>query len=55
MGKTPLLDQLTEFSITGQSQKLRDQMLADIFVLKNIAIMGQWTTIYGHQIQAKHS
>ena len=25
------LDQLTEFSITGQSQKLRDQMLADIF------------------------
>ena len=26
------LDQLTEFSITGQSQKLRDQMLADIFV-----------------------
>ena len=22
-------------------------MLADIFVLKNIAIMGQWTTIYG--------
>ena len=41
------LDQLTEFSITGQRQKLRDQMLADMFVLKNIAIMGQWTTIYG--------
>ncbi len=39
--------QLTEYSITGQSEKLRKQMLADQFVLKGIALMGQWTVIYG--------
>ncbi|MDA9735298.1 hypothetical protein N9V16_07295, partial [SAR116 cluster bacterium] len=44
--QTPL-EQLSEFSITGQSKKLREQMLADQFILQNIAIMGQWTTIYG--------
>ena len=43
---TPL-EELTQYSITGQSKKLREQMLADQFILKNIAIMGQWTTIYG--------
>ena len=39
--------QLTKYSITGQSEKLRKQMLADQFVLRNIALMGQWTVIYG--------
>ena len=43
---TPL-EELTQYSITGHSKKLREQMLADQFILKNIAIMGQWTTIYG--------
>ena len=43
---TPL-EELTQYSITGQSQILREQMLADQFILNNIAIMGQWTTIYG--------
>ena len=43
---TPL-ETLTQYSITGQSQILREQMLADQFILNNIAIMGQWTTIYG--------
>lgn len=41
------LEELAQYSITGQSKKLREQMLADQFILKNIAIMGQWTTIYG--------
>ena len=41
------LDELTQYSITGQSKKLRQKMLTDHFVLKDIAIMGQWTTIYG--------
>jgi archaellum biogenesis ATPase FlaH len=40
-------DSIRQFSVTGQSRKLREQMLADIFVLKGIAILGQWTTIYG--------
>ena len=40
-------EQLTQFSVTGQSRKLKRQMLADQFVLNGIAIMGQWTTIYG--------
>jgi archaellum biogenesis ATPase FlaH len=41
------LDKLTRFSITGASEQLRDKMLADRFVLEGIAILGQWTTIYG--------
>ena len=44
--QTPL-EQLSKYSITGQSQKLKEQMLADQFILNNIAIIGQWTTIYG--------
>lgn len=40
------LSQLHEFSITGNSEAMRQQMLEDIFVLKDIAILGQWTTIY---------
>ena len=43
---TPL-ERLTQYSITGQSKNLRKQMLDDQFVLKDMAIMGQWTTIYG--------
>jgi len=46
VGLSPL-QQLNQYSLTGQSAKLRQQMLTDQFVLKNIAIMGQWTTIYG--------
>ena len=41
------LEKLDGFSITGQSQKLRERMLTDQFILNNIAIMGQWTNIYG--------
>ena len=37
---------LRDYSITGQSAKMRQQMLDDTFVLKDIAILGQWTTIY---------
>jgi len=41
------LDQLTKCSITGASKALRQKMLADRFVLRGIAILGQWTTLYG--------
>ena len=41
------LKKLAKYSITGQTAELRKQMLADQFVLKNIALMGQWTVIYG--------
>lgn len=41
------LEKLTRFSITGASEQLREKMLADRFVLEGIAILGQWTTIYG--------
>ena len=43
------LSQLHEFSITGNSEAMRQQMLEDTFVLKDIAIFGQWTTIYAAQ------
>ena len=33
------LEELTQYSITGQSKKLREQMLADQFILKNIVIL----------------
>ena len=45
--KVSALDKLTRCSITGASTDLRERMLADRFVLKGIAILGQWTTIYG--------
>ena len=45
-GQTSALDILHSYSITGESQTLRQQMLDDAFVLKDIAIRGQWTTIY---------
>ena len=41
------LRELTKYSITGQSAELRKKMLVEKFVLKDIALMGQWTVIYG--------
>ena len=40
------LKRLQEYSITGYSEDLRKQMLEDIFILNDIALLGQWTTIY---------
>ena len=45
-GQATALDRLHGFSITGSSQTMRQQMLDDMFVLKDIAILGQWTTLY---------
>ena len=44
--KKNALSKLHGFSITGNSKEMRQQMLDDTFVLKDIAILGQWTTIY---------
>lgn len=41
------LELLAHYSITEEVDRLRRQMLEDKFVLKNIAIMGQWTVIFG--------
>jgi hypothetical protein len=40
------LRQLKEYSITGHSAEMRQQMLEDIFLLQDIALLGQWTTLY---------
>jgi hypothetical protein len=40
------LQRLTQYSLTGQSKKLKQKMLDDNDVLKGIAIQGQWTTLY---------
>lgn len=40
------LKRLQEYSITGYSADLRKQMLQDIYILTDIALLGQWTTIY---------
>ena len=45
--KFTLLEQLKNFSITGQSGELMARMASEVFVMKDIAISGQWTTIYG--------
>lgn len=45
-GQVTALDRLHGYSITGNSEAMRQQMLDDTFVLKNIAILGQWTTFY---------
>jgi hypothetical protein len=37
---------LRSYSATGQSEDLRKKMLEDGFVLKDLAILGQWTTFY---------
>ena len=45
--KFTLLEQLKKFSITGQSEELMARMASEVFVMKDIAISGQWTTIFG--------
>lgn len=37
---------LKQFALNGQSKKMKSQMLADKFVLGEMAILGQWTVIY---------
>ncbi len=37
---------LKRFSATGSSKDMRQKMLSDKFVMKDIAILGQWTTLY---------
>ena len=37
---------MRDFSLSGQSQAMRAKMLADIYVLNRIAILGQATVIY---------
>jgi hypothetical protein len=46
LGQETALDRLHGFSISGSSQAMRQQMLDDVFVLQDIAILGQWTTLY---------
>ena len=45
-GQATALDRLHGFSITGNSAAMRQQMLDDVFVLRDIALLGQWTTLY---------
>ena len=54
-GQTSALDRLHNYSITGESQTLRQQMLDDAFILKDIAVLGQWTTIYASPGNGKRS
>jgi hypothetical protein len=42
---TPL-ERLNRYSLTGKSEELKKQMLEDVFVLDEIAILGQWTAIF---------
>ncbi len=44
-GKSPT-EVFRSFSATGQSEALKEKMLDDEFVLKDLAILGQWTTFY---------
>ena len=37
---------LTKFSLMGQSEAMKQKMLTDVFVLNDIAILGQSTVIY---------
>ena len=37
---------LNSFSLTGSSAQMKKQMLADVFAMEGIAILGQWTTLY---------
>ncbi len=37
---------LNRFSLTGSSAQMKKQMLADVFAMEGIAILGQWTTLY---------
>jgi len=40
------LEFFTSLSATGKSKELEKQMLNDVFVLDDIAILGQWTAIF---------
>jgi hypothetical protein len=40
------LSLLRSHSATGTSQQMREKMLSDKFVMQDIAILGQWTTLY---------
>ena len=40
------MDKLRSFSITGIIGELRKQMLDDVYVLKDLAILGQWSVFY---------
>ena len=40
------LAKFRSLSITGDSDVLRKQMLDDVFVMKDVALLGQWTVIY---------
>lgn len=46
-GQETAFDRLQGFSITGSSKAMRQQMLEDTFVLKDLALLGQWTVFYG--------
>lgn len=41
-----ILELLTSYSATGDSEQMKSQMLEDKFVLLGLAIAGQWTTLY---------
>ena len=45
-GQATALDRLHGFSITGNSAAMRQQMLDDVFVLRDIALLGQWTMLF---------
>ena len=45
-GQVTALDRLHSYSITGSSEAMRQQMLDDTFALQDVAILGQWTTLY---------
>lgn len=38
---------LSKFSLNGKSHSMKKQMLEDKYILQDIAILGQWTVIYG--------
>ena len=40
------LDKAIGYSLTGKSEELKKQMLEDMFVMDEIAILGQWTAIF---------
>lgn len=46
IGHESALSKLHGYSITGHSHEMREKMLQDTFVLQDIAILGQWTTLY---------
>ena len=40
------LEQMRGFSVLGDGKKLKQKMLDDVFVMKDLAILGQWTSIF---------